>query len=311
MWGESGWVTEDGFLVKKEWFGAPQRRASAYLYLIFSPVAQNLRCQKSTFVGLEADPAETFNWTTDKAETCDNGALCQETVLMIKAGKMRTRPLGWWGRGRGEGDYGHVNAVPPSPGQTSGAAPPSTFLPSCLTAGTKTAILATKGCSSDGAPAITIIQHTPAPGLIAISYSNYCEDSFCNNKEDLHELWRTEEIDAPRGSTDLRCPTCLALGSCLNAPSLSCPNDTNQCYQGKLQVTGGDLSAPLEIKGCTSADGCRLMSGIFTIGPLRVKETCPLRSISPRKVESGATWLHTSVWRLELLLPLSLQALVH
>ncbi|TKC53885.1 hypothetical protein EI555_018640 [Monodon monoceros] len=307
MWGESGWVTEDGFLVKKECFGAPQRRARAYLYLIFSPVAQNLHCQKSTFVGLEADPVETFNWTTDKAETCDNGALCQETVLMVKA------------------------------------------------AGTKTAILATKGCSSDGAPAITFIQHTPAPGLVAVSYSNYCEDSFCNNKEDLHELWRTEEIDAPRGSTDLRCPTCLALGSCLNAPSLSCPNDTNQCYQGKLQVTGGwktrhlsvaqevltlrvpgmreawtplwfpktsmclpippcstgDLSAPLEIKGCTSADGCRLMSGIFTIGPLWVKETCPLRSVSPRKVESGATWLHTSVWRLELLLPLSLQALVH
>lgn len=123
MWRESSWVTEDGFLVKKEWFGAPQRRACAYLYLIFSPVAQNLRCQKSTFVGLEADPVETFNWTTDKAETCDNGALCQETVLMIKAGKMRKRPLGWWGRGRGEGDYGHVNTVPPSPGQTSGAAP--------------------------------------------------------------------------------------------------------------------------------------------------------------------------------------------
>ncbi|XP_024624353.1 testis-expressed protein 101 [Neophocaena asiaeorientalis asiaeorientalis] len=262
MWRESSWVTEDGFLVKKEWFGAPQRRACAYLYLIFSPVAQNLRCQKSTFVGLEADPVETFNWTTDKAETCDNGALCQETVLMIKAG-------------------------------------------------TRTAILATKGCTSDGAPAITFIQHTPAPGLVAVSYSNYCEDSFCNNKEDLHELWRTEEIDAPRGSTDLRCPTCLALGSCLNAPSLSCPNDTNQCYQGKLQVTGGDLSAPLEIKGCTSADGCRLMSGIFTVGPLWVKETCPLRSVSPRKVESGATWLHTSVWRLELLLLLSLQALVH
>ncbi|XP_049559693.1 testis-expressed protein 101 isoform X1 [Orcinus orca] len=250
----------------REAMGACHFQVLLFLFLLGAPtliLAQNLRCQKSAFVGIEADPVETFNWTTDKAETCDNGALCQETVLMIKA------------------------------------------------AGTKTAILATKGCSSDGAPAITFIQHTPAPGLVAISYSNYCEDSFCNNKEDLHELWRTEEIDAPRGSTDLRCPTCLALGSCLNAPSLSCPNDTNQCYQGKLQVTGGDLSAPLEIKGCTSADGCRLMSGIFTIGPLRVKETCPLRSISPRKVESGATWLHTSVWRLELLLPLSLQALVH
>lgn len=59
--------------------------------------------------------------------------------------------------------------------------------------------MATKGCTSDGAPAITFIQHTPAPGLVAVSYSNYCEDSFCNNKEDLHELWRTEEIDGTLG----------------------------------------------------------------------------------------------------------------
>lgn len=42
-------------------------------------------------------------------------------------------------------------------------------------------------------------------------------------------------------SAHLYCPTCVALGACSNAPSLPCPNDTVQCYQGRLQITGGKL----------------------------------------------------------------------
>lgn len=42
-------------------------------------------------MSLEDDPV-TLNWTS-KAEACDPGELCQETVLLISAGKMRTK---WW-----------------------------------------------------------------------------------------------------------------------------------------------------------------------------------------------------------------------
>lgn len=49
-------------------------------------------------MGLESDPMYTFNWTTDNVEICDNGALCQETVLIIRSGKMRKGQLGWWGQ---------------------------------------------------------------------------------------------------------------------------------------------------------------------------------------------------------------------
>uniref|UniRef100_A0A8D0NUS3 UPAR/Ly6 domain-containing protein n=1 Tax=Sus scrofa TaxID=9823 RepID=A0A8D0NUS3_PIG len=224
--------------------------------IILSEVtAQKLPCQRSTFMGLESDPMYTFNWTTDNVEICDNGALCQETVLMIRSGR------------------------------------------------TETAILATKGCSSEGTPAITFIQHSPPPGIVTISYNNYCDDPLCNNRENLYEIW-------PEPAT-LHCPTCVALGNCLSAPSLPCPNDTNRCYQGKLQVTGGGINSPLEIKGCTAITGCRIMSGIFTIGPLWVKETCPFKSLTPRKVQSGAMWLPTSYWSLELPLLLLLPLLVH
>ena len=64
-------------------------------------------------MGLEADPVETFNWTTDKVETCDNGALCQETVLMIKAGKMRKRHLGWRDRAGRKGIMSMLVRFPP------------------------------------------------------------------------------------------------------------------------------------------------------------------------------------------------------
>uniref|UniRef100_A0A8C9KU80 Testis expressed 101 n=1 Tax=Panthera tigris altaica TaxID=74533 RepID=A0A8C9KU80_PANTA len=174
-------------------------------------------------------------------------------------------------------------------------------------AGAKTAVLATKGCIYDGTQAVTYVQHSPPPGIITVSYTSYCEDSFCNGRKDLQELWRpAETLEASR--VPFYCPTCVALGTCLTAPSLPCPNDTTQCYQGRLQITGGGLNSFLEVKGCTSITGCRLMAGFFTIGPMWVKEVCPYQSLpQPRKAENGATGLPVSVWRFELLLLLLLQ----
>ncbi|XP_019490175.1 PREDICTED: testis-expressed sequence 101 protein [Hipposideros armiger] len=225
-------------------------------------MAQNLHCHKGVSMNVEEDPGSMFNWTTEKVETCDNGALCQESVLVIKSGA-------------------------------------------------KTAVLATKGCISEGTQAMTFAQHSPPPGIITVSYSNYCEDPLCNNQKDLKELWRPGVIPASNVSTTLRCPTCVALGTCLSAPSLPCPKDTNRCYQGRLQIIGGDINSALEVKGCTSVTGCRLMSGILTIGPMWVKEICPYHSlIHPRKIENGATWLSISVGRFELLLLLLLLLLL-
>ena len=94
--GQGGWISGE-----KSDLWPRQRRTSAHLYLLFSPVAQKLFCQKGTFVGIQEDPATMFNWTSKKVETCDNGALCQETILLIRAGKMRKGRLGWWGWVRG------------------------------------------------------------------------------------------------------------------------------------------------------------------------------------------------------------------
>lgn len=79
-----------------------------------------------------------------------------------------------------------------------------------------------------------------------------------------------------------------------------------------LSCSTGGISSFLEVKGCTSIIGCRLMSGIFTVGPMWVEEICPYQSLpQPRKTENGATWLPVLVWRLELVLLLLLQELVH
>nr|KAF6408228.1 testis expressed 101 [Molossus molossus] len=49
-------------------------------------LAQNLSCHKGTSLNIDDSPSTAFNWTTEKVETCDNGSLCQESALMIKAG---------------------------------------------------------------------------------------------------------------------------------------------------------------------------------------------------------------------------------
>ncbi|XP_019612162.2 testis-expressed protein 101 [Rhinolophus sinicus] len=221
-------------------------------------LAQDLYCHKGISMSIEEDPRSTFNWTTEKVETCDNGSLCQESMLIIKSGA-------------------------------------------------RTAVLATKGCISEGTQAVTFAQHSPPPGIITVSYSNYCEDSLCNNQKNLTELWRPDVTPASNVSTTLHCPTCVALGTCLSAPALPCPKGTGRCYQGRLRIIGGDINSALEVKGCTSITGCRLMSGLLTIGPMWVNEICPYQSlIQPRKIENGATLLPISVGRFEFLLLLLL-----
>lgn len=47
-------------------------------------------------MSVEKDPRRTFNWTTEKVETCDSGSSCQESLLMINAGKARKGSwVGW------------------------------------------------------------------------------------------------------------------------------------------------------------------------------------------------------------------------
>ncbi|XP_059523369.1 testis-expressed protein 101-like [Myotis daubentonii] len=193
-----------------------------------------------------------------RVDTCDNGALCQESLMVVKSGA-------------------------------------------------KMALLATKKCSSNRIPTITLVHHSPPPGIM-VFYSSYCEHSFCDSRENIPEIWNSGVPRAPNMSTTFHCPTCLALGACSSVPSLPCPIDTTQCYQGKLRVAGGDIDSTLEVKGCTSVPHCWLMSGIFTSVPKWVKEMCPYQSlIQSRKVGNGATtWLSISVGRLGLLLLLLL-----
>ncbi|XP_006871567.1 PREDICTED: testis-expressed sequence 101 protein [Chrysochloris asiatica] len=231
-----------------------------------SESAQNLLCHKSISITVEENAITSYNWTSEKAETCDNGEFCQESILIIKAG-------------------------------------------------TKAALVVSKGCVSGGMAQTTFIQHTSGPGLVIVSFSNFCEDPFCNNKASLSSFWMPSENTATSVLSTLSCPTCVALETCVYAPSLPCPRGSTRCYQGTFQITGGGINSVLEVKGCTAMIACKLMSGISTVGVFKVKEECPRHSFTElRRMENGATWLLVSVWGLAfllLLILLLLQPLVH
>lgn len=74
----------------------------------------------------------------------------------------------------------------------------------------------------------------------------------------------------------------------------------------------GGMDSIVNVKGCTTTIGCRLMARIASVGPMTVKETCNYQSfLQPRKAEIGASWTPTSLWVLELLLPALLLPLIH
>ncbi|KAL1765004.1 testis-expressed sequence 101 protein [Sigmodon hispidus] len=135
--------------------------------------------------------------------------------------------------------------------------------------GTKTVVLASKSCIVEKLEYITFVQYTSSPGLIAISYSNYCNETLCNNKDNLSSFWKPPK-------------------------------------------TKGGMDSIIHVKGCTSVIGCKLMAAITSVGPMTVKETCNYHSfLQPRKAESGASWMLTSLWVLELLSPALLLPLTH
>ncbi|XP_062033335.1 testis-expressed protein 101 [Lepus europaeus] len=222
--------------------GAFRVRDSLCLLLLGASLtlAHNLNCQKSLTVRLGGDLSNTFNWTTEEVETCDNGAICQESILII-------------------------------------------------TAGTRTVALGSKGCIFGESESVTFIQHSAPPGLVALSYSNYCDNLLCNNREAITHFGNLQLFSGSSVPSAFRCPTCLALGSCSSAPYLPCVNGTSRCYQGKLSITGGDMNESVEVKGCTDMKDCRLMGRITTVGPMLIKETCSLQSFpKPRVAENGS-----------------------
>lgn len=73
----------------------------------------------------------------------------------------------------------------------------------------------------------------------------------------------------------------------------------------------GGMDSVVHVKGCTTVIGCRLMATMDSVGPMTVKETCSYHPIlQPRKAEeSRASWMLTSLWMLELVLPAVMVAL--
>lgn len=83
------WTRTCGESVGNDWpaegGGEGSPHGEGQFFFIF-PVVQNISCEVSQTLSLEDDPSRTFNWTS-KAEICNPGEFCQETVLLIKAGK--------------------------------------------------------------------------------------------------------------------------------------------------------------------------------------------------------------------------------
>jgi hypothetical protein len=75
--------------LQKGWL-QPHTDRQVLTFISFFSVAQQMHCHLGTSVTIESKPS---NWTTEKVETCDNGSLCQETILLIKSGKRRIGQL--------------------------------------------------------------------------------------------------------------------------------------------------------------------------------------------------------------------------
>ncbi|KAL6083655.1 hypothetical protein STEG23_027646, partial [Scotinomys teguina] len=93
--------------------------------------------------------------------------------------------------------------------------------------GTKTVVLASKGCAVQDIESMTFIQYTPPPGLVAVSYSNYCNETLCNNRDSISQFWKPPETTGENAAgQDWWTLTYLRQGRDPGKPEevCSCPN---------------------------------------------------------------------------------------
>ncbi|XP_012402173.1 CD177 antigen [Sarcophilus harrisii] len=138
--------------------------------------------------------------------------------------------------------------------------------------------ITSQGCTSAQAHESKDVQHRAPPGVTIASFTKVCQSDLCNNLDNTVPLW-TMEPTYPPAPGGLQCPACMSLRSCPGRTYMvTCPAGTARCYQGNIRLVGGDLSHSLQVRGCVpqeaAQEGCQLLNGTRTIGPIALKESC-------------------------------------
>ncbi|XP_027286934.1 CD177 antigen-like [Cricetulus griseus] len=114
--------------------------------------------------------------------------------------------------------------------------------------------------------------YSQKPGIVAAVYTNFCEESECNNAtSDEVLVAHIRTPDLPDTST-IKCPICLTdENSCPNNLAY-CPNKT-VCYSGSFKITGGGVNKIFYIKGCLDSTAPNIFKREERIGIFSVVET--------------------------------------
>ncbi|XP_045845560.1 CD177 antigen [Meles meles] len=133
-------------------------------------------------------------------------------------------------------------------------------------------VVISKGCTPMADQDVLIREHSAGPGLSILSYTHVCrEKDYCNGLSTSLPLWA---LPSTTGPGSLRCPVCLSTEVCESATELMCPAGSTHCYQGTIQLRGGNIFSILRVQGCTAQAGCNLLGGTQKIGPIEMSEDC-------------------------------------
>lgn len=128
-----------------------------------------------------------------------------------------------------------------------------------------------KDCTSAPLQERNVTIYRADPGLSFLSYTHVCNEDLCNDLSSTYPLWDQVPPSVP-GS--MQCPFCLSENGCLSPPMITCPVETEHCYDGLLQLEGASIHHKLRIQGCQVQPGCDLLNGTKEVGPLSLKEVC-------------------------------------
>ncbi|XP_066121442.1 CD177 antigen isoform X1 [Saccopteryx bilineata] len=138
--------------------------------------------------------------------------------------------------------------------------------------GPQVLLVLSKGCTQRENQESQVTVHRAGPGLSVVSYTHVCRhNDFCNDLSSTLPLWTLPTTAAP-GS--VRCPVCFTTEGCESAPEMTCPVGNTHCYNGVLQLRGGNINTDLRVQGCMPQATCNLLNETQEIGHVSVRESC-------------------------------------
>ncbi|XP_040590590.1 CD177 antigen-like [Mesocricetus auratus] len=138
--------------------------------------------------------------------------------------------------------------------------------------GPKSLLVGSKGSGlHNGWQENQVNNYAQRPGILAAMFTNFCEQSECNNATSDEVLVTHLRLPPSFDTSSIKCSVCLTDESFCPMNLVFCPKNT-ACYSSDITIKGGGVDKIFRVEGCLDATAQNIFKGEEKLGVFSVSE---------------------------------------